>query len=116
MSEYEQIATLLPKFADEFEGTIGKPELKVITSGTKTGTSLNFYVQINNTVYKYLVHQGSATPERVTLICERGNNKIPKDKRCPHRIHLIILNPDVIESKESIRAGKKRPDGRGFSG
>ncbi|CAG5106761.1 Oidioi.mRNA.OKI2018_I69.chr1.g2990.t1.cds [Oikopleura dioica] len=45
----------------------------------------------------------SPNPEN-TLICKRGNNKIPTDKRCPVRVHLRVKNPNLIASK----LGKKR--------
>ena len=70
MNEYERKASVLPKNLESSEGSNGVPQLKLITSGTKTGTSLNFYLQISNTVYKYIVHQSCSTPDKITLMID----------------------------------------------
>ena len=70
MNEYERKASVLPRNLESSEGSNGVPQLKLITSGTKTGTSLNFYLQIGNTVYKYIVHQSCSTPDKITLMID----------------------------------------------
>jgi hypothetical protein len=67
MNEYERKASVLPKNLESSEGSNGVPELKLITSGTRAGSSLNFYLQIGNSVYKYLVYQAATTPEKIML-------------------------------------------------
>ena len=76
LQDYESIADSLPRELSDIEGTTSKAELKVITSGSKTGTSLNFYLQIGNLVYRYIVKQGCTTREKIILICERGRTNI----------------------------------------
>ena len=48
MNEYERKASVLPKTVECSEGLNGVPELKLITSGTRTGSSLTFYLQIDD--------------------------------------------------------------------
>jgi hypothetical protein len=111
MNEYERKASVLPKTLESSEGSNGVPELKLITSGEKCGSSLHFYLQIGNTVYKYLVHQSCTTPEKITLKCVHDCNYKPADQRCPHKVELIVLNAALINSKERFRTNKRRADG-----
>jgi hypothetical protein len=111
MNEYERKASVLPKNLESSEGSNGVPELKLITSGTRAGSSLNFYLQIGNSVHKYLVYQAATTPEKIMLKCEQSRSSIPADKRCPHKVELIILNAALVNSKETYRTNKRRADG-----
>ena len=71
MNEYERKASVLPRNLESSEGSNGVPQLKLITSGTKTGTTgLNFYLRIGNTVYKYIVHQSCSTPDKITFMID----------------------------------------------
>ena len=56
LQDYESIADSLPSELFQIDGTASKAALCVITSGTKTGTSLNFYCQnlIGKNVYRYI--------------------------------------------------------------
>ena len=101
LQDYECIADSLPSELSHIEGTTSKAVLRVITSGTHTGKSLNFFLQIGNDVYRYIVLQGNTTREKISLICERGRRDLPKDKRCPHKIEVIILNSALISSKQT---------------
>ena len=56
MNEYERKASVLPKTLESSEGSSGVPELKLITSGQRACSRLNFYQQIGNTVYRYESH------------------------------------------------------------
>jgi hypothetical protein len=111
MNEYERKASVLPKTLESSEGSNGVPELKLITSGQRTGSSLNFYLQIGNAVYKYYVLQGCTTPDKITLKCVQDRNTIPAEKRCQHRVELIVLNEALIICKERFRTNKRRADG-----
>ena len=106
LEDYESIAASLPSELSDIDGTTSRAVLRVISSGTKTGKSLNFYLQIGNDVYRYQVLQANTTREKITLHCERGNSKLPKDKRCPHRVEVVILNSALIESKQSRKRGR----------
>ena len=76
LEDYECIAASLPSELSDIEGTTSRAVLRVITSGTITGKSLNFYLQIGNDVYRYQVLQANTTREKITLLCERGNSHI----------------------------------------
>ena len=45
MNEYERKASVLPKTLESSEGSNGVPELKLITSGERAGSSLNFLLK-----------------------------------------------------------------------
>jgi hypothetical protein len=106
LQDYECIAASLPSELSDIDGTTSRAVLRVITSGATTGKSLNFYLQIGNLVYKYQVLQANTTREKITLQCERGNTNLPKDKRCPHRIEVVILNSALISSKQTRKRGR----------
>jgi hypothetical protein len=89
MNEYERKASVLPRNLESSEGSIGVPEIKLITSGERAGSSLHFYLQIGNSVYKYLVHQSSTTPEKITLKCVHNSSSKPAENRCHHKVELL---------------------------
>jgi hypothetical protein len=111
MNEYERKASVLPRNLESSEGSIGVPELKLITSGERAGSSLHFYLQIGNSVYKYLVHQSSTTPEKITLKCVHNSSSKPAENRCHHKVELLVLSSALINSKELFRTNKRRADG-----
>jgi hypothetical protein len=104
MNEYERKASVLPKTLESSEGSNGVPELKLITSGERAGSSLNFYLQIDNTVYKYHVLQGCTTLDKITLKCVQDRKNIPAEKRCQHDIYagMPFVEPVITRMQRGL--------------
>ncbi|CBY07432.1 unnamed protein product [Oikopleura dioica] len=102
MNEYERKASVLPKTVECSEGLNGAPELKLITSGTRTGSSLNFYLQIDDFGEHIIFGMIKCTTRLMNAIF---HDKLLVEDGCSSKCNV---GPSIAEFMNAFRTSKSK--------
>ena len=92
MNEYQKIAALLPRNANDKKGILAKPEILAIYSGERTYQSLNFALQIDTRIYETHVKLSFTTSDKITVQC--------KGKGCKYKADIRVRDPKLIIAEQ----------------